>query len=62
MAGSLEIKVISEKLAYVYGGDADGVALMGLDVVADGAIEVRVTCLAACPGTAPALPCLYTCL
>ena len=28
MAGSLEIKVISEKLAYVYGGDADGVALM----------------------------------
>ena len=42
MAGSLEIKVISEKLAYVYGGDADGVALMGLDVVADGAIEVRV--------------------
>ena len=42
MAESLEIKVRWEKLAYVYGGDAGGVALGGLDVVADGAIEVRV--------------------
>ena len=42
MAASLEIKVWWEKLAYVYGGDAGGVALEGLDVVADGAIEVHV--------------------
>jgi hypothetical protein len=42
MAGNLEIKVRCEKLAYVYGGDAGGVALGGLDVVADGAIQVRV--------------------
>ena len=42
MTGSLEIKVRWEKLAYVYGEDTGGVALGGLDVVADSAIEVRV--------------------
>ena len=42
MAGNLEIKVRWEKLAYVYGGDASGVALGGRDVVADGTTEGRV--------------------
>ena len=42
MAGSLEIKVRWEKPAYVYGDDTGGVALGGLDVVNDSAIEVRV--------------------